>query len=114
MGGTYCSTPCHGLPRSSLPAGMAMHKHLSLWPAQPRRSGAHNMASTSELQKVRAKIEELEKEVKELNAQIAAADPSRRLELLEKLIAPLHAQLDTLRKKEERLDTQLSAGERPG
>ena len=21
MGGTYCSTPCHGLPRSSLPAG---------------------------------------------------------------------------------------------
>ena len=72
------------------------------------------MASTSELQKVRAKIEELEKEVKELNAQIAAADPSRRLELLEKLIAPLQGRLDTLQKKEERLAAQLSAGERPG
>ena len=69
------------------------------------------MASTSELQKVRAKIEELEEKEKVLNAQIAAADPSRRLELLEKLIAPLQGRLDTLQKKEERLAAQLSAGE---
>ena len=72
------------------------------------------MASTSELQKVCAKIEELEEKEKVLNAQIAAADPSRRLELLEKLIAPLQGRLDTLQKKEERLAAQLSAGERPG
>ncbi len=90
-----------------------MHKHLSLLPAQPRRSRAHNMASPSELQDVRAKIEKLEEKEKVLNAQIAAADPSERPALRQELILQL-SRLDTLQKKEERLAAQLSAGERPG
>ena len=71
------------------------------------------MASMSELQKVRAKIEELEEKDKVLNAQIEAADASARPALQQQLIVQL-SRLDTLQKKEEWLATQLSAGERPG